>query len=616
MRREISLNGTWRCMPDREDNGKKRGYYKAEFDFLDKRGSCYGSEMWREVQVPCCYTHCGPDMRQYVGVAWFRRDVDIPPAWRNTTVIMRFECLNFVARIWINDRLVTTNRDGFLRLDLDVSRYLEFGRTNTIVISTDNRERPDDRSPGGGLGYYFSGGIVGDVTLFSTNKTYIEGARLAFAEPDGRGGRFSLKNHVVNRSKSSSRIVLRAEVTDIGGKVCGTFESEPVTLAGGKDATVVLNGRVDRASPWSPDRPALYYVNVTLLNRNRPVDTLTERFGFRKVEARDNKIFLNGKEIFVKGITYHSAYGFDPSRDDDFEPEISYCRAALLKDMKSIKGLGCNFVRLGHVPRFAPELDLLDELGLMCSVENNLHWWQNEYANKLWKKLKITDEHVHKIRRDARRQVEKQIRRDMNHPAIIAWSVANECRPGKKGVLETINSCLDLAKRLDPSRFATRASAEWCEPFSTDEFSHDDVIGINSYIAEKGFWQKNLAELRRKYPDKPIIVLEYGKNHYDDETQAKLLLDYARIIGDVAPEYLAGFCVYSFNTVKVHRYRTERRKGRITNTYNLFTRRHEPRKAALAYKRFLAEYTGAKSGKATLKEGKSRKRRMTDYFGL
>lgn len=616
MRKDISLNGTWRCMPDRDDSGKQKGYHRTGFDFLDKRGSCYGSEMWRTVEVPCCYTHCGPDMRQYVGVAWFRRDVEVPAAWKTRTVILRFECLNFVARIWINDRFVKTSYDGFLRLDLDVTRYLKFGGTNTIIISTDNRERLDDRAPGAGLGYYFSGGIVGDVQLFAVNRTYIEGARLAYAEPDGKDGRFSLKTHVVNSGTSSARLVVKAEVQDSKGKTRATFRSEPVTLAPGKDRTVKLNGRVNRVKPWSPESPALYFMRVTLVKRNRPVDELTERFGFRRIEARDNKLFLNGKEIFIKGITYHSAYGFDPSRDDDYEPEISFCRPALLKDLKAIKDMGCNFVRLGHVPRFVPELDMLDELGLMCSVENNLHWWQNEYANKLWNKVRITDEHVRKIRTHAVRQVRKQVLRDMNHPAVIAWSVGNECRPGKKGVLETFHACLDTARKLDPSRFATRASAEWCDPFNTDEFSHDDLIMINSYIAEKPFWEKNLAELRQKYPDKPILVAEFGKNHGDDDAQAKLLIDYASIIASMASRYLAGFCVYSYNTVIVHRYRSEKRKGIIRNSYNLFTRRHTPRKAAVAYTKFLAAYSAGKWSGKTHAGPAGKKRKMTDYFGL
>ena len=148
MRTTQTLNGAWRCLPDRENRGTRLGYHKVEYDYLDKIGFGYGEEMWREVNIPCCYTHCGPDMRQYVGMAWFRRSFDVPADWRDKHVFIRFEALNFRSRIWVNNSFVKTGYDGLLRYDVPLNGFLRFGEENTIIVTTDNSENPDDRSPG------------------------------------------------------------------------------------------------------------------------------------------------------------------------------------------------------------------------------------------------------------------------------------------------------------------------------------------------------------------------------------------------------------------------------------------------------------------------------------
>jgi len=470
-----------------------------------------------------------------------------------------------------------------------LNKYLKFGEDNNIIISTDNRERFEDRGPGKGIALYLSGGIVGDVSLFATDKVYLEGARFAFAEPDKSGGTFLLKGNIVNTSRQNSKVCVDLRIADKAGKSYGRFRSNPESVEKGKAKVIELKGGVGGVKPWSPESPQLYFAEVTLIRNGKRVDRLTERFGFRKVEARNNRIHLNGKETFIKGISMHSGYGYYPS-DSDYEPEILPCREALVRDLKLIKGLGCNYVRLGHVPRIAPELDLFDEMGLMCSVENNLHWWQNDYANRSWGKHEITDKHVKSIRNHTTRQFKKMILRDMNHPSVVCWSASNECRPDKKGVVDTIQASVRLARRLDPSRLATHVSAEWHSELGQDDFSCDDVISINSYRKDMEFWKKELALLRQRYPDKPIMVTEFGMTSSKDPECT------LRIMQAMAG-YLAGSCVYSFSGVVAQRYRAIRNKGRITRvSYGLFNRRREPTnwpgfpKSAELYRKFLRTF--------------------------
>ncbi|MBI3948660.1 MAG: hypothetical protein HY321_22300 [Armatimonadetes bacterium] len=602
MRQTQSLNGPWRCTPDPRDQGRRLGYHRVDFEFMDRLGSGYGERMWREVEIPCCYSHCGPDMRLYSGVAWFRRSFTVPADWRDKHVFIRFEALNFLSRVWINDQLATTSYDGLARLDLRVDRYLKFGAENTIIISTDNRERPDDRSPGMGLGYYLSGGIVGDVTLIATHRTYLEGARFAFAEPSEAGGTFALNVTMANTAAATAELAVALEITDQDGRAYGTFKSEPCPVAGGKSKVATIRGAVNGVAPWDPQSPQLYHADVTLLRDGQRVDRLVERFGFRRLEIRNKRIYLNGQEFFLKGITLHNDYGFFPSDSDEYEvaevrentltdnrvyypsdskyePGLRPHREALLRDLKLIKGLGCNYVRLGHFPRVAPELDLFDEMGLLCSVENNLHWWQNDYACKRWGAMRITDRHVRAIRRHTMRQLRKMILRDMNHPSVACWVISNECRPGKKGVVDTIQAAVKLARRLDPSRFATHAAAEWhSESFTyrsgcADDFGADDIISINCYASfDINWWAKELAVLRKRYPDKPIVCTEFP--HRVPVREPSLMTILQEMGG-----YLAGFCLYVFTgVVPGARARLDpSQTGKIVRaSYGLFDRRRKP----------------------------------------
>lgn len=600
MRETVDLNGTWWCTPDRENKGRRLGYQHPDFDYLDENWR-HGSRMWRQVNVPCTYTNCGPDMRRMTGTAWFRRSFDVPRAWRHKRVTARFEALNFVSRIWLNGRHIMTHPDGLLRVEVPLDHALVYGETNTLVISTDNTPRFDDRSPGMDTGYYLGGGIAGNASLIVTDMTCIDSAGFLKAEPaEGGNGSMRLRVRLKNTRKSAVRAGLRVVVRDAGGKQRARFQQDLGRLDRESSKQVTLDRFVSRVKPWSPDHPNLYTAEVSLLVGGKTVDRVTERFGFRKIEARGDRLYLNGKRLYLRGLNYHDDAGFFPS-DSWFEPEMAWHEPSLRRDLELIKALGVNFVRLPHAPRIAPKLDLFDELGLMVLEENNLHWWQQIHRkDRPWTRFKPTRAHIDKIARATHRQLRKMIERDRNHPCVIIWSMANECPPTQPGVLDTVRESLRIAQRLDPSRLATHVVSEWHSDYGEDDFSLDDVICINGYTRDGEWWDRELAKLKARYPDKPVVQAEVGSGAEDDAVQTTVLGDLLKWIGD-APIF-SGLTIYDLAVVPVqegdradvtsgaYQERQQQRGKRVrvpSKAYGIYTRDRRPRKSVALVRRFM-----------------------------
>ena len=221
-------------------------------------------------------------------------------------------------------------------------------------------------------------------------------------------------------------------------------------------------------------------------------DTIKDNIGFRSIETKGDKILLNGKSIFLHGISIHEEAPFRSGR--------AYSKEDAVTLLSWAKELGCNYVRLAHYPHNENMVREADKLGLLVWSEIPVYW------TILWKNKKTL--------RNAENQLTEMIRRDKNRASIIIWSMANETpRSDERNVfLETL---IDKAKSLDSTRLIT-AATELDQQGKTmiidDPLSNYlDVIGINEYIgwynakpgdAPKFVWKSKF--------NKPVIISELG----------------------------------------------------------------------------------------------------------
>lgn len=489
----LDLCGLWRFQPDLADEGETAGYFRAD----------YNVRFWREVRLPADFETCHPALDAYEGTGWFRRVVAVPAGWRDKRVMLHFEGVNTHAKVWVNGQYVGDHVDPFLPFVFAIQDVLDFDGANVIAVRVDNVRRPGE-VPGLQRGWRTFGGILREVSLVATDRCYIDHIA-AVAEPVAQGGVLSLDVTVRNDRTADALALLSAVVTDREERqlVQLTALSQPV-VAGG-ETLFALAGRIFGVSPWSPDAPNLYTVRVTLEVEGRAADVQVFRVGFRKIEARDGRLWLNDESLFLTGFNRH-----EDSPRSNMCPDLETTR----RDLEAMKVAGANFVRLCHYPHHPAELDLCDELGLLAMDEIPLYWWDGSNEGETACAAKLDA---------AKRQLAATIRRDANHPALIFWSVSNETEEQRPEVAAGNRELVSLAQELDPTRLAVHVRDHWQD---ASDFAADDVICVNGYPSIYGryemanpnydfaqstkFWREGLAMLHAHYPDKPILVTEFG----------------------------------------------------------------------------------------------------------
>lgn len=497
----LDLCGLWRFQPDPSGEGETAGYFRADHD----------ARRWREVRLPADFETCHPALDTYEGVGWFRRIVAIPESWRDKRVTLNFEGVNDHATVWVNGQCVGEHLDPFLPFAFAIQDVLDFGGANVIVVRVDNIRRPGE-VPGLQRGWRTFGGILREVSLVATEKCYIDHIA-AVAEPMAQGGMLSLDVTVKNAALADAMVELRAVVTDQAGRQLARLPAVPQPVSAGEETLFALAGRVFEALPWSPAAPHLYTVRVMLDVEGRAADAREFRVGFRRIEAHDGQVWLNNAPLYLTGFNRH-----EDSPHSNSCPDLETAR----RDLEAMKEAGANFVRLCHYPHHPAEFDLCDELGLLAMGEIPLYWWDGLNEGEVACAAKLDA---------AKRQLTALIRRDFNHPALIFWSVSNETHDQRSEVAAGNRELVRLAKDLDPTRLAVHVSDHWQ---SAPNFDADDVICVNGYPSVYGryeqanpaydfaqstaFWRAGLAALHARYPDKPILVTEFGYTSFQHVT--------------------------------------------------------------------------------------------------
>ncbi len=491
-REQLDLTGLWRCRPDVMEEGVAAGWFEPAHD----------CRRWREVRVPCTFDRCGPGMASYEGTVWFRRAFRVPAPWEGRRVVCRFHGANYHTRLWVNGAPVGANEDGFLPFEFPLDEELRFGEENVLVVRVNN-ERRQGEVPGLERGWRPFGGILRPVELAATDRLHLARVRVV-AEPADGAGRLVLRVQLANAGRAAAGAHLEVSISAEGGGIVHRATAEPVALPPGGREEVSLETELGHVQPWSPDEPNLYTATCVVRTDDEERDRREVRFGFRRIAAARGRLLLNGEPVFLTGFNRH-----EDSPRTDMCPDPQTVR----RDLERMKRMGCNFVRLCHYPHDPRELDLCDEIGLLAMCEIPLYWWNGLEEGK---------ENCRRKLAAAKRQLTRMIRRDANHPSVVFWSVSNETQEQRAEVAAGNRELIRLAKQLDPTRPAVHVSDQWQQ---VTPFEEDDVICVNAYPTWFGrgagevdeaiqradqTWRSALEKVHGAFPDKPILVTEFG----------------------------------------------------------------------------------------------------------
>lgn len=421
--------------------------------------------------LPSSWIGHAPEMRLYQGLVWYQRDFDFTPPPAGKRTYLRFGAVDYRADVYLNGKPVGSHRGGFTPFAFDVTDLLRPGR-NQITVGADSA-RTDDDVPPPVTDWETYGGITRSVSLITVPETHIEDYWVRLT----RDGRIAATMQV----RGGQAQVLRVRIPALGTTIPVRCDAQACT------GSIAAPRGLRR---WSPESPTLYDVEI-----EADGDTVHERIGFRTIEVRGTEILLNGKPIFLRGISMHEEeLGADPVRA--MTPAAS---RALLTEIKH--GLNGNFVRLAHYPHSEVTTRMADELGLLVWSEVPVYWRVN------WNKPETLA--------TAQAMMTESIRRDRNRASIILWSVANET-PVSEARNAFLRALIGTVRAQDETRLVTAALLSKREGMVStidDPLAADlDVLAINTY---NGWYTDDpLASLPslewRSDIGKPMIFSEFG----------------------------------------------------------------------------------------------------------
>jgi len=376
----------------------------VEWDFYCTGGNNSGK--WTKIGVPSCWELQGFGTYQYgmkfygkafpEGVAdeegQYKYKFKLPKEWANHHINLIFEAAMTDMSAKINGRkAIGSHQGGFYRITADVSDRVFFGDKENVLEVTVAKE---SKNAGVNLSerradYWNFGGLWRPVFIECKPAINIERTVI-----DGKAdGQFRAK--VIISSAIEGKV--KTKITDLQTKKVVAEQTDDIRT-GATEANINLT--VKNPKPWSAEAPNRYAAEFTLIDANgKTLHIERDKFGFRTIETREGDgMYINGKKVNIRGVNRHS---FWPESGRTLSKRLN------IEDVKLIKSMNMNSVRLSHYPADPDFYDACDSLGLY--VMSELSGWHGHHETAVGVKL-----------------VAEMLTRDLNHPSIIWWSNGNE----------------------------------------------------------------------------------------------------------------------------------------------------------------------------------------------
>ncbi|MCX7874551.1 MAG: beta-glucuronidase [Melioribacteraceae bacterium] len=476
-RKTISLNGKWNVIVDPYETGyytyrltpDQNGFFKNQkqknkYDRIE-----YDFDKSEKLIVPGDWNTQKEKLFFYEGTIWYKKSFNYEKK-QNKRVFIYFGAVNYNSKVYLNGEFVGEHVGGFTPFNFEITDKINSG-LNFVIVKVDNKRLPEG-VPTINTDWWNYGGITRDVYLVETNSTFID-------------------DYFIQLEKNSSNKI--SGWVKLDGNIFNDIKIKIPELKFDTSLTPNKNGYcqfIIDCSPvlWSPKNPKLYDVII-----QHDDEVIKDKIGFRKIEVKENKIFLNDKEIFLRGISLHE------------ETPVKSSRANSKKDARKLlsmaKELNCNFVRLAHYPHNENIIKVADRLGFLVWSEIPVYWtihWKNKQTFE-----------------NASNQLKEMISRDKNRASIIFWSVGNET-PLSEERLIFMKNLIDTARFLDSTRLITAALETHYIDSKTIMINDPlgnylDVLGCNEYIGwYDGLPQKADSIQWKTIYNKPLVISEFG----------------------------------------------------------------------------------------------------------
>ena len=492
---------------------------------------------WSVASVPGCWTMQGfgdpphytnvmmpfaalpPDVPEANPTGVYEREFTIPVPWTGRRVVLHVGAAESVLIVRLNGREIGVSKDSHLAAEFDITDHLRPG-SNLLglrVVKWSDATYVEDQDQ------WWHGGITRSVFLYATHSVYLADIHArALLAAAGRGGTLDLRVEVASSGDALSpgwKVEAHLEGLDepLRAEIAGEFPGGPARLSVLERAVVLgdtqgidletvkavtleamswpnvtsammpapanaVDIRTELASidAWSPEHPRLYRLSVGLRSPSGGlVEEATIRVGFRRVEVDGLHLLLNGRPVLIRGVNRH---------DFDERTGRVVSVASMRADIVQMRQFGFNAVRTSHYPNDPAFLDLCDEIGLWVVAEADIE--SHAFMDTISDDPRYLSAWVERVAR--------MVRRDKNHPSVIAWSLGNESGYGVNH-----DAAAAWVRRYDPTRplhYEGAIRYDWASDQNVSDLTCPMYPPIASIVAHAGSGRQR----------HPLVMCEYS----------------------------------------------------------------------------------------------------------
>ncbi|MDR0574650.1 MAG: glycoside hydrolase family 2 protein [Tannerella sp.] len=450
----------------------------------------------------------------YRGTGIYEKHIYISSDWRGKRLFLRFEGVNTVAHVFVNDSYTGEHRGGYGAFVFEITDAVEYGANNQLTVRVSNALDLGVMPLVGDFNIY--GGIYRDVYLLMTEEACI--SPLDYASS---GVYLAQRNVTKENAEVEATVMLSDSGKDKPIDVCLRIWDEdrliveeivPASDSVSGNISAVVAFSIRKPHLWNGRKdPFMYKAEVTLLSAGEEIDRVIQPLGLRFYHVDAEKgFFLNGEHLKLRGVCRHQDR---PETGAALRPEHHK------EDVDMMLEMGVNAIRLSHYPQAECFHEMLDNAGIIAWAEIPFvgpgGYMDRGFVNSP------------SFRENGREQLKELIRQHYNHPSICFWGLFNELKTHGDNPVEYVTGLNELAHSEDPTRMTT--SASFLED-GNDLNKITDLIAWNKYYGWYGGSPEGLAywadKVHRDFPQYKTGISEYGAGasiyHQQEDTLATI----------------------------------------------------------------------------------------------
>ncbi|MCT3398792.1 beta-glucuronidase [Lentilactobacillus hilgardii] len=577
-RSDEKMDGLWNFKFDPAYEGESKGWQNGFNDGV-------------KMPVPASFNDffTDKDAREYTGDFWYSKTFFVPEYFEGRDVQIRFGAATHRAVVYVNGQEIRSHEGGFLPFTAEVTNAVKFGEENIVSVKINN-ELHRDALPAGDTATLKNGKKMAKPFFDFYNYSGLNRSVHLLTVP---------KNGIYDYSTSYE--VGDAEATVYYSIQADSGDDVKVSLIN-EDDQIVATGegntgdlKVDHPNLWNVRDAYLYTIKFELMNDGKIVDEYADQIGLRTIEIKGHEILVNHKSVYLRGFGRHedSIYA---GRGFDLNVER--------RDMNLMKWIGANSFRSSHYPydeqvyKFADRegilvIDEVPAVGFKMAAASFLGGLNQSFFDGDW---------THELYKKHLDQITDMIKRDKNHPSVLAWNLFNEPDTSNESAVPYFEKLFAATADLDPEKRPRTFTLNEDDTYETSKcLKFPDFYLLNRYPGWYHKWgyeisdgeaglRAELDEWQKSDIDKPIVFSEYGADTepglhklpsimWSEEYQIELLEMFDRVFDSY--DFIRGeqpWNLADFQTVEGNMRVNGNKKG-------IFTRDRQPKAAAFYLKK-------------------------------